>query len=444
MDFIRFHCPACSVALTVPPAAAGFRGPCPKCSIEIIGPNPALGLAASLPEVVPPPAQAFDPFPEKPAPAATPQEPAPELIPPTDPFAGSPEPPVAAPNPTAEPAPQAVAKLIEDSPPSLEPAAEKEEKPFEDFTPPTSEEERPTTSDTPAPTPPQEKSSRAVVLILSCLLCGVLAFVAGFTAGRKLPDPGSPIYSTKQADPPAAPPEPIPVPVRTWIPDVTTDESGEPRSAGPEATLNAFLNADGWAARSAYVMFPESIRERMEAHSKKSDDGPIETIDVSLFEITEQAHIFTISTSKVPEGFPVAVSRDGNSWLVDWETFVEFHDDRFNRFANGKEGEHGIFHLLAKPAKSEGKDALFERFLLNHPMPGREQSAYIKKGTVALARIQRIFDSQAGQSLEDFDKLLENQGPPLVLALSYKVNSEGQSYLQIEDVIAIGWGPGKP
>jgi len=293
-------------------------------------------------------------------------------------------------------------------------------------------------------------------MVLSCLLCSTLAFVAGFSTGRRIADQPSPIRGPKQAEPPLAQTEPVPIPkpipVRTRIPDVPTEIAtdistsapDESTSIGPEATLKAFLNADGWAARSAYVMFPENIRERMVAHSQMSDDGPIDTTDVSLFEITEQAHIFNVATPKIPEGFPVAVSRDGNSWLVDWETFIEFHDDRFNRFATGKDGDHGVFHLLVKPTKDEGNDALFNRYLLNPPMPDREQSAYIKKGTVALARLEGVFDRQAGQNEKIFNKLLEGQGPPMVLALTYKVNSEGRSYLLIEDVIAIGWGPSKP
>lgn len=461
MDPIRFQCPACSVALTVPPAAAGFRGPCPKCSAEIIGPNPALGLPARLPEITPAPASTFDPFPDKLIPVAPRQQPSPEPIPPTDPFTGPSQtsqlPPAPQPAPpVSPPSPEPVTVLKPVSEP-VPPKDEKKGKPFEDFAPPTAQKaplNLPPVAT--ASSTPQGGGSRALVIVLSCLLCATLAFVAGFSTGRRIPDQANPIHWPKQAEPPVAQTEPIPIPVRTWIPDgpadvptdVATDISpsapGETPSVGPEATLKAFLNADSWAARSAYVMFPESIRERMEAHSQISDDGPIETTDVSLFEITEQAHIFTVATPKIPEGFPVAVSRDGNSWLVDWETFIEFHGDRFNRFATGKEGDHGVFHLLVKPANDDGNDALFNRYLLNPPMPGREQSAYIKKGTVALARLEGVFERQAGQNEEIFNKLIEGQGPPMVLALTYKVNSEGRSYLLIEDVIAIGWGPGTP
>ena len=453
MEVIRFQCPACSAPLTVPPEAAGFQGACPKCAAEIIGPNPALGLPASLPVVAPPPAKAFEPFPEQATPVSIPQppptEPAPELIPPSDPFAGSaiPQETLPPPQPDIPPSPPETKEPELPGPelpePELsEPVPAKEEEPFKDFTPPPAKPEN-LTSLPPAPTVKRSGPSVAV-LVLSCLLTGVLAFVAGYSSRRITPDTSGPIFTSNPITPPTESPDPIPVPVRTWIPDPTTDEDGEPTVAGPEATLNAFLTANGWAARSAYVMFPESVRPRMEEHAKKSNDGPIETTDISLFEITKQAHIFKVSTPKVPEGFPVAVTRDNNSWQIDWETFVEFHDDRFLRFATGKGDDHGVFHLLVKPAEAAESDTLFERFLLNPPMPGREQSAYIKKGSVTLARLQGIFERRAGQTEEVFDKLLEGQGPPMVLALSYKVNSQGQSYIQIDDVVAIGWGPGAP
>lgn len=439
MEVIRFQCPACSSSLTVPPAAAGFQGPCPKCAVEIIGPDPALDLPASLPEIEAS-AKAFDPFPDSAPPTATPIpiDPTPELIPPTDPFAGA--------APSSEPSNLAWSEpeVAPPSPPELlelpEKVAEDVTEPFNDFIPPIPEFE----SAAPfiaQPTPGSPRPSVAV-FVLSCLLCLVVAFVAGYTLGRRIPEPGSPIFSSKTNESPAT--KPIPIPVRTWIANATPLKSGEQKIGGPQATLNAFLNADGWASRSAYVMFPESIRARMEARSKVSDDGPIETTSISLFEVTEQAHIFQVATPKLPEGFPVTVARDNNSWLIDWESFIEFHEDRFQRFAAGEEGDHGVFHLLVKPVESNNKEALFEQFQLNPPMPGRQQTAYIGKGSVVLARIQGIFNRQAGLSEKVFKQLLDGQGPPMVLALSYRTNTEGQSYLQIDDIVSIGWGPGEP
>lgn len=283
------------------------------------------------------------------------------------------------------------------------------------------------------------------MLVLSCLLTAALAFIGGYAAARSFPkpQPEPQAVAAKPVEAPVEAPEPIPVPVRTYIPDpVPAEEKPEPiKITGPEATLRAFLEAEDWAARSSYVLFPEKVRPKMKQRSENWDDGPIEVSEVSLFEVTEEAHIFRVTTPTLPGGFPVAVSRDGNHWLVDWETFVEFNDDRFSRFARGEEGDQGVFRVTIKPAEPTGSDSLFERFILNPPMPDREQSAYIRKDSIALARLREILARKAGFPDEVFTLLMEDRGPPLVVALSYGVTTEGKAYLQIDDIIAIGWGP---
>ncbi|MEP4078995.1 hypothetical protein [Haloferula sp.] len=426
MEVIRFHCPACSIALTVPPEAAGFQGPCPKCSVEIIGPNPALGQAARLPVVEPP--------------AVEDQTPS-ELIPPTEPFAGTTQVPEKVQTPLPEPPSQ----------PAESPNGEVVEK-ADEAEGAVGPRDSDLLSDEDSHPPRKSRSARstATVVLLSCLLCAALAYVAGLSSGGDEPDKGTPDNSSEQVEPPSPTlePEPTtvpdPTPVEAAIPEELAPVEQSKKIAGPEATLKAFLNADGWAERSSYVMFPERVRPLMETHSKTNSDGPIPTTKVSLFEVAEQAHIFRVTTPEAPEGFPVAVARNNNGWLVDWETFIEFHDDRFARFVRGEGGDRGEFHLLVKPAEPDESASFFERFLLNPPMPGHEQSAYVKKGSVPLARIQGVFDRKAGFSDEVFSKLLEGQGPPMILALSYKTNSAGQSYLQIDDVVAIGWEPREP
>lgn len=293
-----------------------------------------------------------------------------------------------------------------------------------------------------APTsPPAGRSKTGLVLLF--LLGIVLAFLAGYFVGRQDPELDPPVSTTKQPQS-TDNLEPVSIPVRTYLPEAAPPAEDSPKIAGPEATLRAFLGADGWEARSAFVLFPDSIRPLMEARSRKLGDGPIEAEEVSLFGVTPNAHIFKVATSEVPTGFPVAVARNDDNWLVDWKTFMEFHDNQFAQFAAGKGEPQGVFHLLIKPLKSESEETLFESFLLNPPLPDHEQRAYVAKASVAHARIRSIFDRKTGFSENLFESLLEKKGPPMVLALSYKKNSAGQSYLQIDDVVAIGWSPVEP
>ncbi|MEM9237741.1 MAG: hypothetical protein AAGB14_13265 [Verrucomicrobiota bacterium] len=280
------------------------------------------------------------------------------------------------------------------------------------------------------------------MLVLSCMLCAVLAYVFGYSRGNKAPEADSPVFSTLSPD--QEDEQKVDVPVRDWIPATDPNDQAPPQPVGPEATLKTFLAAENWKARSNFVIFADQLRPRMEKRAEEFDDGPIEVTGLSRLHINEDSHIFNVSTAKFPKGFPVAVARDGAGWKVDWETFVEFNDDRFKRFASGEGGENGVFHLMINLVNSEEADGLFSSYRLNPPMPDREQIGYVRNDSIALARLRNIFREQAGLPEEEFAQLLEGAGPPLILALSYKTNSQGQSFLQIEDVIAVGWGPGEP
>ncbi len=74
-------------------------------------------------------------------------------------------------------------------------------------------------------------------------------------------------------------------------------------------------------------------------------------------------------------------------------------------------------------------------------MPGRESVAWIRKDSVALARLRAIFDGSGGFDKATVDKLLAETGVPLVLALVKRDTNDGRSFIEIEDFTAVGWGP---
>jgi hypothetical protein len=76
-------------------------------------------------------------------------------------------------------------------------------------------------------------------------------------------------------------------------------------------------------------------------------------------------------------------------------------------------------------------------------MPGRETVAWIPKETVALARLRAIFDGSGGFDKATVERLAET-GIPLVLALEKKLTNDGRDFIEIKDVVAIGWGPPAP
>lgn len=418
---VRFDCPACGAVLTVPAAAAGLQGPCPKCWKEIVSPDPALGLPARLPALppVPPPAEDLVPAIPAPPPDPAPAIPAPEI--PTIPAEpASSETPTA---PTAsEPAPEPPAALTPD--------------PESPLTPPA------------AAAPKSGKAGWVLTLLVFSLAFAAVGYHFGKSQRPPEPAPLSPAPAPAAPPKPAAP-DPEPVPEPEPLPDPPAPEDPpKPTASGlpsPEATLRSFLEAPDWKTRGARVLSPDEILPAMEKYAAQAGDGPIATTSVTLIGEDGSNHIFKVSTPAIPEGFPVAVSATEEGPMIDWESFIGFHDDHFRKFLEGPTGRSGIFDLLVKPEPEQAGDnaAYFVSYRLSVPMPGRETVAWIPKETVALARLRAIFDGSGGFDKATVERLAET-GIPLVLALEKKLTNDGRDFIEIKDVVAIGWGPPAP
>lgn len=415
-DQLQFSCPACGKTLVLPAAAAGAQGPCPLCAEEIIGPDPSSGQQAQRVEMEAPWAEQMAPMP--PAPKTQAAEPEPEpLEPEPEPLQAEPEPPEAEPRP-AEPEP----RPLTDSPLD-DPLAQLDQ-----------------AGSTTAP-PAVRKGISPAALIFSWLLIGALAFAGGFLTGKKY------AAGTTPADPPSGNPAATPpgaaVPLKTWLPpngEPTQPPTGDAATAGPASVLRAFLSAPGWAARSAHVLNSDNVHQSMAVQASIYGDGPIEATEISLLQKGEHSHVFLVKTAKIPAGFPVALARTGDGWLVDWETFSEFHYDRFKLFAAEPSEDHQTFHLLVNRS-SPGADKEIATFRLNPPMPGREKPAKVRKDSTAYATLTEVFKQQQELDPETFRELTKTQGLPLVVVLSSRGNGSGETTLWIDDVVAVGWGP---
>lgn len=436
MEVIQFHCPACQTQLRVPPAAAGFKGPCPACRRDIVGPIPDHGLEARLATQ-----DAFSPFPGnlQPGKLGEPLQ-APEPILPTapeelEPFAPFSDPPPAD-VPVSAPQPVTPASALPEPPtpaPSPTEAAE-------------------------CLAPKQFRRLRTAVLLLSCLLCSLISFIAGYLLALRSQVFPAPIFADSPAflppsieavaQPPVQPP-PHEEPVEPESPTeaVSTREdvdlTGSPTDPQPrpaaQATLEAFLSAPDWASRMAYVLDPEEVRSSMKKSAEESGDGPIEATSIkSAYVFPDQEH-FTVKTEAIPAGFPVTLQRQGGDWRIDWEIFDEFHGDRFRRFASGKLGETEELHVYLKPHASEDPNG-FARYQLSAPIEGRSYPAFSKRGQLAQAKISSLLDSDSVKENAALQKLLANDGIPVVLKLSYQSRGQNQNFLLIEDLVAQGWG----
>jgi hypothetical protein len=382
-EMIQFPCPVCGTALRLPLAMAAVRGPCPNCSQEIIAPDPARGLAAHKVPVPEPPVEIEPVGPDGP--------------------------------------PTPVPQLLSEPPPE--------------------------------PQPPVARPSRGR-LALSCLLTGLLTLAIGFFLGMRVgressppPAPAVPLAAEVPAVPKPPLPEPVTIRVKPIIDPVPAEmPEPEPReepkqvSATAEATLRAFLEAPDWASRSAYVLFPEKIRAAMEAYSQQAPDGPtafkaITPKQTQLDEATGYTlMIFFVATEAFPTGIPTAVQETADGWRVDWQAFVEFRDQLFQKFVEGPIGRTGRFHLIvSQPPPAAEVNRANEHFMsvvVNAPLNPTQQAAYVKKASEASATLRAATPAD-----EFFTPVLE---------IAKRGTPDGKTYLEILEVVASNWSPREP
>jgi hypothetical protein len=291
--------------------------------------------------------------------------------------------------------------------------------------------------------PAKSKAGWVISLLLSSLAFAALGYHFGKGQRPQLTavTPPGPDPVINQATTP-----PLPEPTPEIPPDPPAPDPAPSPPAGlptPEAALRAFLEAPDWKTRGDRVLSPDEILPAMEKHAAQVGDGPIATTSVTLLEVNGATHLFKVCTPAIPEGFPVAVVATDEGPMVDWESFIGFHDDHFRSFVQGPAGRSGIFDLFIQPLPEQAGAAAahFVRFRLGVPMPGREAEAWIPKESVALARLRAILDGSGGFDKATVDLLLAADGIPVVLALEKKSTNDGRDFLEIKDLVAIGWSP---
>ena len=285
--------------------------------------------------------------------------------------------------------------------------------------------------------PPVVGKPRRKPPVFSCLLTGALGFALGVISNQHFAQtpPVTPPVKTEEPLTIAEPPAPAPAPPKPMI-----EKSPEPpakASAAAEISLRAFLDAPDWAARSAYVLFPEKVRGAMEAYSREAPDGQTayKSISVKHSYIDEQNGstllIFYVTTETFPSGIPVAIKETPGGWQVDWQAFVEFRDHLFQKFVDGPADRTGRFHLVAtlppaeRAAKTENEH--FSSYLIQSPVDAKPQLAFVKKSS----EIFTTFES-ATKDGAIFTPLLE---------VAKRQTADGKSYLEVIKVTATDWLP---
>ena len=307
--------------------------------------------------------------------------------------------------------------------------------------PPPDEAQRQTEATAPPeePAPAPHRGTRSTPICLTAAVCLLAGYLIGVRSRPELPTVKPPVKI------PAAhreAPAPEPDGDETNVPP-SQPEAPEPEplkaSVAAEAALKAFLDAPDWATRASHVLSPETVRSAMEVYSHTMPDGPTpyESITVQN-SYTDRStgnalFIFELVTTAHPTGIPVAVVEADGSWQVDWQTFIEFHDNHFDSFANGPIGESGRFHLIVSTPPTERaantENEHFSSFLLDPPMPDRQRLAYVRKPSAIHATLKA-----ATADGTVFTPVLE---------LTKIETPSGKTYLEITGVVAEDWLPNR-
>jgi hypothetical protein len=423
VDSIDFNCPFCSNPLSVPASAASATGPCPKCGEMITGPGlPSSSVAPS-------------PSPPKEKKSATP-----EPIKPATPERKKP----------ASPASK------KSAPPKSNPAPPKPE--------PTPSEQK-AALPKPKPAPPVAKKKTGLGIrgfTALALLAIAAAFLLGYQAGQRsvVLHPSAQGSSSPPSESPGTPPPPtgtktpilpdtneeLPIsklPI-SKLPDERPDTPplppvDEEELSPASSALTAFLSAPDWSSRLVHVLFPEKMAGQMKTLAESEGDGPIPFTQLLPTRLDHSdTEVFNVVTEQHPEGFPIAMQKVGDQWLVDWAAFAEFYHDAFRRFAQGPSGLSAVFRLQVLPHADQP-----DLYTLSPPTPGDVFDVQFEANSPSQEQIASHLKFYADNSPEQYELSLNEGGPHFILKLA-RVRKNGQELLEIQEVIGVGWAPRAP
>lgn len=205
-----------------------------------------------------------------------------------------------------------------------------------------------------------------------------------------------------------------------------------------KATLEAFLAAETWGGRNAYVLSSKAVFPMMAASASVHGDGPIDIKGLGLQSEHPNTKVFWIQTSKHQFPFTTALVKEGEWWLVDWLGFADFYYNRLDSFAKGREGPMtGTFRVLLKPAPGETSPLSPARCLVSTPQLQASYQVNSAADSPVRRELAEIFQSYLQGDPKNFNEAMDGAGIPLVLELS-RTGAENPT-LQLEDIIATGW-----
>ena len=200
------------------------------------------------------------------------------------------------------------------------------------------------------------------------------------------------------------------------------------------SVLDAFLAANTVTERIKHVQTPDFVTPKMEIYYSKYP-LKLNVIDIAhelsgqVPQSHRQFHIFQLTTPQHPSGFPVSVEETIHGCLVDWTSFIQFHDNLLGKFIRIYQPQPDTFHAILERAHYFRSDVpdLGSKFCfrIKPPIPGYEGHAFIEHDSPLAARIEQKFK---------WDRIYFP-----VLELQWIRTTDGARYIEIKDIVHDSW-----
>ncbi|MCP4849127.1 MAG: hypothetical protein GY899_14390 [Verrucomicrobiaceae bacterium] len=272
------------------------------------------------------------------------------------------------------------------------------------------------------------------------------------TSLQAIPQPANYPPAKPPAPPRPSPPAPTPVPTPEKTAETTapakvpplpsvavssTQSQVAPPAIGVNAArgvLDAFLAADSVEERIKHVQTPDFVAPKMEIYYSKYP-LKLEVTDIKhevsspVPQSNRQFHIFQLTTPQHPSGFPASVEETQHGCLVDWTSFIQFHDNLLGKFIRIYQPQPDTFHAILERAHYFRSDVpeLGSKFCfrIKPPIPGYEGHAFINHGSPLADLIEQKFK---------WDKIYFP-----VIELQWTRTPDGARYIEIKDILQDNW-----
>ena len=232
------------------------------------------------------------------------------------------------------------------------------------------------------------------------------------------PEPERPIETVGPADP---------------DPAVEKVEQEEQAKLAARAVLDRAIAATSVDELAELVLAPKRVRPLMDEYYAAKPPGleatsVIYETAIPLGDGKFSNHTFFVATDKQPMRFPVAIEETADGPKLDWESFIELHDDLLGKFLDSPQSDSQTFRVVLTRSHYFGSEVprlgSKDCFRVSTPIPGSDGYAFVDK------------DSKAAMACRPFE--WDRVCFPIV-TLKWTTPKSGKPYLEISRVVQESW-----